>query len=55
METVLKEALSKEVIEVPVPAPVEPPSQSGGIPWCGIGIGVFVVAGIAIATKFLSD
>ena len=54
MENVLKEALPKEVIEVQeaIAPPVEP---SGGIPWGGIGIGVLVVAAIAIATKILSD
>ena len=53
MENVLKEALPKEVIEVQEAiVPVEP---QGGFPWGGVGIGVLVVAGIAIATKVLSD
>ena len=30
-------------------------APESGFPWGGIGIGVLVVAGIAIATKVLSD
>ena len=30
-------------------------APQSGFPWGGIGIGVLVVAGIAIATKVLSD
>ena len=43
-----------EVIEVKdtIEEVVAPES---GFPWGGIGIGVLVVAGIAIATKVLSD
>ena len=30
-------------------------APQSGFPWGGVGIGVLVVAGIAIATKVLSD
>ncbi len=42
MESVLKQALPTEVIEVQeaIAPPVEP---EGGFPWCGAGIGVVVV------------
>ena len=50
MEQVLKDA----VIEVPAapPAPSVPPARG---PWGTVGVIVLVVAGIAIATKVLSD
>jgi|TARA_R100000781_G_scaffold104257_1_gene67968 hypothetical protein len=51
METVLKEVTGTQIPAEPLP-PVEP---QGGFPWGGVGIGVLVVAGIAIATKVLSD
>ena len=50
MEQVLKDA----VIEVPAapPAPSVPPARG---PWGTVGVIVLVVAGIAIATKVMSD
>ena len=46
-----------EAIESVVPAEVFAPAapEPAGFPWGGVGIGVLVVAGIAIVTKFLSD
>ena len=47
-----------EAIESVVPAEAFAPaavSEPAGFPWGGVGIGVLVVAGIAIATKVLSD
>ena len=41
-----------ETVEAAPALPVEP---QGGFPWGGVGIGVLIVAGIAIATKVLSD
>ena len=52
MESILKE-VTETVEAAPALPPVEP--QGGGVPWGGIGIGVLVVAAIAIATKVLSD
>ena len=55
MEQVIKQAAgtsgpAAQVIEVQ-----EAVQPEGGVPWGGIGIGVLVVAVIAIATKVLSD
>ena len=46
-----------EAIESVVPAEAFAPAvpEPAGFPWGGVGIGVLVVAGIAIATKVLSD
>jgi hypothetical protein len=43
-----------EVIEVQ-DAIQEVVKPEGGFPWGGLGIGVLVVAGVAILVKFLSD
>jgi hypothetical protein len=43
-----------EVIEVQ-DAIQEAVKPEGGFPWGGLGIGVLVVAGVAILVKFLSD
>jgi hypothetical protein len=45
MESVLKQALPKEVIEVQ--EVIAPPEPEPGFPWCGTGIAV-VVAVIAV-------
>ena len=50
MEKVLTQVT--ETVEAAPALPVEP---QGGFPWGGVGIGVLVVALIAIATKVLSD
>ena len=50
----MEQALKEVVIEVPAapPAPSEPPARGR---WGTVGVIVLVVAGIAIATKVLSD
>ena len=45
---------ASEVIEVQ-DAIQEVVKPEGGFPWGGLGIGVLVVAGVAILVKFLSD
>ena len=54
MESVLKQALPTEVIEVQeaIAPPVEP---KGGFPWCGTGIVVLVVAAAVIGRRLLSN
>ncbi len=55
-ESVLGKGVS-DAVESVVPAEVFAPAapEPAGFPWGGVGIGVLVVAGIAIVTKFLSD
>ena len=50
----MEQVLQAPVIELPAapPAPSEPPARG---PWGTVGVIVLVVAGIAIATKVLSD
>ena len=50
MDTIIKELpIPKEVIEVQEAiAPIEP---QGGFPWCGVGIGVVVIAALVFAKK----
>jgi len=50
------ETLDAIGVEVPADVPFAPAvPEPAGFPWGGVGIGVLVVAGIAIATKVLSD
>ena len=51
------ETLDSIGVEVPADVPFAPAAvpEPAGFPWGGVGIGVLVVAGIAIATKVLSD
>ena len=50
MDTIIKDLpIPKEVIEVQEALPL--PEAEGGFPWCGVGIGVVVIAALVFAKK----
>ena len=49
------ESLEYALDTVRTDASQEAGKPEGGFPWGGLGIGVLVVAGVAILVKFLSD